>query len=161
LGVREDLLGGVAAPAPQAAPPATGNRAQSAEEQIVEIMALEPRLVARVEASGVIADFTEPEWRALAEAIVVGAKTDEPAAIIERLPRDLRDRVVRMLLDADQEDRERRLADCTARIRARRSGRTRSAVLEALRAAESRGDVTAARAAQEELNRFLSERNRT
>jgi hypothetical protein len=33
--------------------------------------------------------------------------------------------------------------------------------LEALRAAEARGDLAAARIAQEELNRFLSEKNRT
>ena len=162
LGVREAVLGGAVAPTSAAATTsASGHRARSAEEQIVEIMALEPRLVASVEASGVIADFTEPEWRALAEAIIAGSKTDEPAVVIERLPRDLRDRVVRMLLDPDQEDRERRLADCTTRIRTRRGERTRGGILETLRAAEARGDVPAARAAQEELNKSFSEKNRT
>jgi len=95
------------------------------------------------------------------EFIVDAAGTEEPAALIERLPRELRDRVVRRLIDGDQEDRERALADCIGKIRARQSGRSRGVVLEALRAAEARGDLAAARIAQEELNRFLSEKNRT
>src|SRR5439155_299661 len=62
---------------------------------------------------------------------------------------------------ANPNERERALADCIGKIQARQSGRSRGVVLEALRAAEARGDVAAARVAQEELNRFLSEKNRT
>jgi len=160
LGVREQMLRGEVTPA--AAPPAAARTsAPSVEQQLVELMALEPRLAEQVGASGVIAEFEEPTWRALAESMVAGAATDDPAAVIERLPRDLRDRVVRRLLDTEQDDRERALADLIGAIRARRSGRTRGALIEALRAAEARGDVAAARAAQEELNRSLSEKNRT
>ncbi len=145
-----------------AAPPAPMGRtkAMSAEEELVELMALDPSIVPRVDASGVIAEF-EPEWRRLAQLIVEASGADEPAAVIERLPREVRDRVVRRLIDGDQEDRERALADCIGKIRARQSGRTRGVILETLRAAEARGDVAAARVAQEELNRSLSEKNRT
>ena len=73
----------------------------------------------------------------------------------------LRDRVVRRVIEGDQEHREQALIDCIGKIRARRSGRTRGVVRETLRAAEARGDLVAARAAEEELNRFLSEKNRT
>jgi DNA primase len=160
LGVREQMLRGEVTPV--VAPPAAARAsAPTVEQQLVELMALEPRLAERVGASGVIAEFEEPTWRALAESIVAGAATDDPAAVIERLPRDLRDRVVRRLLDTEQDDRERTLADLIGAIRARQGGRTRGALIEALRAAEARGDVAAARAAQEELNRSLSEKNRT
>jgi DNA primase len=160
LGVRPEALG-AGAPVPPVVPatPARDDRARSAEEQLIELMALDPTIVPRVSASGVVCDFEQPEWRHLAEAIIDGAS--EPSAVVERLPRDLRDRVVRRLIDGDPDDRERALADCIDKIRARRSGRTRGAVLEALRAAEARGDVAAARIAQEELNKFYSEKNRT
>jgi DNA primase len=162
LGVREEMLRSEGAPAtPASSAPAGQSKAPSAEQQLIELMALEPRLAARVGASGVIAEFEEPVWRALAERIVSSAGGEDPAVVIEELPRDLRDRVVRRLLAEGEEDRERALADCIARIRARRGGRTRGAVLEELRAAEARGDLAAARAAEEELNKSLSEKNRT
>jgi DNA primase len=157
---REVLLdaGGPSAP-PPAGP--TPRHASSAEEQVVELMALDPALVARVDASGVIAEFEQPELKRLAQGIVEAASGDEPEPVLERLPRDLRDRVVRRLLDDDHADRDQMLADCIAKIRDRRSGRTRSAIVESLRAAEARGDVAAARLAEHELNKFLSEKNRT
>jgi DNA primase len=161
LGVREEMLraeGKPDAPPPAAAPRA---KAASAEEQLVELMAVDAALARRVDESGVIAEFEEPEWRALAETIVASAGQAEAGELIERLPRALRDRVVRHLIEGEQEDRERVLADCIARVRARRSGRTRVAIIDTLRAAEARGDVAAARIAQEELNRILSEKNRT
>jgi DNA primase len=163
LGVREALLGGHEPPAPTTPAPAAApaDRARSAEALLVELMALEPRLASMVHASGVIAEFEEPEWRTIAETIVASAQSDAPATVIERLPRELRDRVVRRLLDAESGDRERMLADCIARIRDRRRSRTQLALKETLRAAEARGDAAAARVAQEELNRFLSEKNRT
>jgi DNA primase len=159
---REVLLdaGAPSAP-PTAAPTAQREHASSAEEQVVELMALDPGLVARVDASGVIAEFEQPELKRLAEGIVEAAAGEGSEPVIERLPRELRDRVVRRLLDDDHGDRERMLADCIAKIRERRSGRTRSAIVETLRAAEARGDVAAARLAEHELNRFLSEKNRT
>ena len=160
LGVRPEALA-AATPILPSAPVAPGqdDRARDAEEQLIELMAIDPSVVARVSESGILAEFERPEWRRIGEAIVAGG--DDPEHVIERLPRELRDRVVRRLLDDDQEDREQALADYFAKIRARRSGRSRGVVLDALRAAEARGDVAAARRAQEELNRFLSEKNRT
>ncbi len=160
LGVRPEALGAgiVPHPGPAAVAP-RDDRARNAEEQLIELMAADPTIVPRVTASGVVSEFEQPEWRRIAQAIIDGA--EEPEAVVERLPRELRDRVVRRLLDDDQGDREQALADCIAKIRERRSGRTRSAIVEALRAAEARGDVAAARVAEHELNRFLSEKNRT
>jgi DNA primase len=159
---REVLLDAAAPAAPQpAAASARRDHASSAEEQVVELMALDPGLAARVDASGVIAEFEQPELKQLAQGIVEAAGGQASEPVIERLPRALRDRVVRRVLDDDHGDRERMLADCIAKIRERRSGRTRSAIVETLRAAEARGDVVAARQAEQELNRFLSEKNRT
>jgi DNA primase len=160
LGVRDEVLGGAApVPAPESPVAKAVGHARSAEEELVELMAVDPSVATRVEASGVIADFEQPEWRRLAQLVIDGA--EDPAALVEQLPRELRDRVVRRLIDGDQEHREQALIDCIEKIRARRSGRARGAIREALRAAEARGDLGAARAAQEELNRFLSEKNRT
>jgi DNA primase len=159
---REVLLDAGAPNVPQpTASSARAEHASSAEEQVVELMALDPGLAARVDASGVIAEFEQPELQRLAQGIVDAAGDDGGEPVIERLPRDLRDRVVRRLLEDDHGDREQALADCIAKIRERRSGRTRSAIVETLRAAEARGDVAAARLAEHELNRFLSEKNRT
>jgi DNA primase len=161
LGVREEMLRSEGRPSAPPGPPPASTKAPSAEEQLVELMALDPAVAARVRASGVLEEFEQPEWRRVAEGIAETPDVEGSESVIERLPRELRDRVVRRLLEDDQGDRERALADCIARIRARRSGRTRGAILETLRAAEARGDLAAARAAQEELNRFLSEKNRT
>jgi DNA primase len=162
LGVRDDVLGG-AAPVPPPVPTAlqASGHARDAEEQLVELMAIDPDVASQVDAAGILADFRKPEWRRLAQALIDGAGIEEPTALRERLPRELRDRVVRRLIEGDQGDREQALADYIARIRERVSGRTRDAVREALRAAEARGDLNAARAAEAELNKFLSEKNRT
>ncbi len=159
---REVLLDAESAPAasvPSSNAPA-GDHAPSAEERLVELMALDPAVVERVQASGVIAEFT-PEWRRVAEGIAGVTDAESSRAALENLPRDVRDRIVRRLFEDDPGERERVLADCITKIQARRGGRTRSAILESLRAAEARGDVAAARALEDELNRFLSEKNRT
>jgi DNA primase len=159
---REVMLDAGAPPAPATPSVARGpEHAPSAEEQIVELMAIDPAVVAQVRASGVIAEFQQPEWRQLAQGIVDGTDDETAGSVLERLPREVRDRVVRRLLEDEQGDRERVLADCIAKIMDRRGTRTRGAIVETLRAAEARGDLAAARAAAEELNRSLSEKNRT
>jgi DNA primase len=160
LGVRPEALGAglPAHPAAPSAPPRE-DRARDAEEQLVELMAVDPGVVDRVRTSGIVEEFEQPQWRRIAQAIVEGV--EEPAAIIERLPRELRDRVVRRLLDGQQEDREQALADYIERIRLRHRRPTRAALAEAVRAAAARGDVDAEREALAQLNRLYSEKNRT
>ena len=85
----------------------------------------------------------------------------DPASVVQELPREVRDRVVRRLLgEFDDEDRERALTDCIARIRARRQRRQQSHLREEIRAAEARGDAAAAQAAMQQLKN-LSEKART
>jgi DNA primase len=169
LGVREEALRAEGAPAAAAAVPRPAaafvapprrDRAHEAEERIVELLFADPALVARVRADDVLADFEEPAARRTVERLL-DAGVDR-TALVQELPRELRDRVVRRLLDETaDEDRDRMLADCIAAIRDRRARRLRGALLEELRAAEARGDTLAATAAQRRLHQHLTEKTRT
>ena len=99
--------------------------------------------------------------RATAEKLVSQTEEDR-SAVLQTLPRELRDRVARRLLEEEEgEERERMLADCIAAIRRRREHRTRGRLLAELRAAEARGDAPAAQAAQRQLHEYLTEKPRT
>jgi DNA primase len=156
LGVREEVLRAEAAPEASAAVPAAApavDRARGAEEVLVELMAADPAVVRRVLAENVIPEFEHLAWRRAAEALAAGGGERDPSAVVEGLPRELRDRVVRRLLgEFEEEDRERAVADCIARIRARGRRRVRSHLQEALRAAQARGDVEAEREAMRQLH---------
>ena len=84
------------------------------------------------------------------------------AALVQSLPRALRDRVAARLLgdDAGQEGREREFADCVAAIRRRRESDAQRRLREEIRAAEARGDETAARAARQQWQE-LTDKTRT
>jgi DNA primase len=143
LGVREEVLRAEAAPEPPAAPPRpAADRARSAEEVLVELMAADRTVVDRVLAENVIREFEHPAWRRAAETLAAGGSEVDHAAVVQALPRELRDRVVRRLLgEVEGEDRERAVGDCIARIRARGQRRRRGQLQEELRAAEARGDA--------------------
>jgi hypothetical protein len=114
----------------------------------------------RLRADDVLADFEQPVARRAVERLL-DADVDR-TALVQELPRELRDRVVRSLLgeNADQ-DRDRMLVDCIAAIRDRRARRLRGELLEELRAAEARGDALAAAAAERRLHQYLTEKTRT
>src|SRR5205823_4257212 len=141
LGVREEVLrseGAVEPPAP--VPAASG--ARGPEALLVELMAADPSVAARVRDAGVIAEFQHPEWRATAEAIAAAAGAAEPAALVQSLPRALRDRVAARLLGddpAERENREQEFADCVAAIRRRRESDAQRRLREEIRAAEAGG----------------------
>jgi DNA primase len=162
LGVPEELLRpeGLATPAAPAAasPPAT--RAPGPEELLVELMAADAEIARRVEQADVLRAFEHPTWRATAEKLVSQTEEDR-SAVLQTLPRELRDRVARRLLEEEDEERERMLADCIAAIRRRRERRARGRLLAELRAAEARGDAPAAEAAQRQLHEYLTEKPRT
>jgi DNA primase len=66
------------------------DHARSAEEELVELMAIDPSIVARVEESGIVADFEQPEWRRLAQVVIDGARiggVDRAAAARAPRPR--------------------------------------------------------------------------
>ena len=162
LGVREEMLRSEGAVEPAEPAPAPSG-ARGAEALLVELMAADPTVAARVRASGVIADFQHPEWRHTAEAIVAAAGSADPAALVQSLPRALRDRVAARLLGDDTEERdsrEREFADCVAAIRRRRESDAQRIVREEIRAAEARGDEKAARAARQQWQE-LTEKTRT
>jgi DNA primase len=159
LGVREEVLRAEGAPEAAPAPGAVAGLAteapRGAEELLVELMAADPAVAARVRAEDVVGDFEHPAWRRAAETLTAGDAPDR-AALLATLPRDLRDRVARRLLgEIADEDRERAVADCIARIRARGQRRARGRLREELRAAEARGDEAAAAAARRALKSLM------
>jgi DNA primase len=154
LGVREDLLRAEAAPQTTAPAPAAVDRARDAEEILVELMAADPAVVRRLLAENVIAQFEHPAWRSAAEALAAGGGDADPTSVVQGLPRELRDRVVRRMLgEIEEENREREVADCIVRVRERAKRRVRGRLKEELRAAQARGDVEAER----EVSRRLRE----
>jgi hypothetical protein len=123
-------------------------------------MAADAEIARRVEQADVLRAFEHPTWRATAEKLVSQTEEDR-SAVLQTLPRELRDRVARRLLEEEDEERERMLADCIAAIRRRRERRARGRLLAELRAAEARGDALAAEAAQRQLHEYLTEKPRT
>ena len=154
LGVREEMLRAESAPEPPPPAPVVPDRARDAEEQLVELMAADPAVVSRVRAANVIADFQHPAWRRTAETLLGADAEADRTAVLEALPRDLRDRVARRTLgEFEDEDRERAVADCIARILGRR---LHARLLEEMRAAEARGDQAAFEAAWRQLQSLKS-----
>jgi len=171
LGVREELLGREGRPddAPAATPEsrardgAMRTPADATEASLVALMAADPDAVAEVRRAGVVAAFQHPEWRRAAEALVAAGGAGDRTALVQSLPRELRDRLVARLLSddgAERADRERALVDCIAAIQRRPAGDAKRRIREAIRAAEACGDEAAATAARREWLE-LTEKART
>jgi DNA primase len=163
IGVAEERLRaeGVAtrAAAPVAATPRSAGPAE--EELIVELLAAHPEVVDRVRQADIVDDFEHAASREAAVQLLADPVGDR-TALVQSLPRELRDRVARRLLeDSDEHERERALADCIARIQGRRMRRLRSRLRDELRAAEARGDLPAADRAKRLLHEQLTEKTRT
>ena len=161
LGVREEMLLSEGAPetVPTAAPVAAPGPG-GAEALLVELMAEDAGLAARVAACGVIGDFQHPEWRRAAETIARAGTDADRTALVQNLPRDMRDRVARRLLEEREGGeeagaRERAVADCIAAIRRRRQRGVVRRLTEELRIAERRGDDATADAVKRELQHLI------
>jgi len=159
LGVREETLRSEGAPGitPSAAP--DESHAPGAEATLVELAAEDATLAERLAACGVIAEFQHPEWRRAAEALAHHDES-ERRALVQSLPRAVRDRVVRWLLDEPRRaaaERERAFADCIASIRRRGPRGEVRRLREELRAAEARGDAAGADAALRRLKQLMDE----
>jgi hypothetical protein len=161
LGVGEVMLRAEGTPDPEPRPiPAPSSGPPGAEALLVELMASDASLAARIAAANVIGDFEHPAWRQAAQALATAGDA-EREAVVDGLPRDLRDRIVRRLLgEFEDEDRERALTDCIAKIRAQPARRAQHALREEIRAAEARGDADGAIGAMRRL-RDLTEKART
>src|SRR5207245_1622145 len=95
--------------------------------------------------------------RAAAEALAQREETERQACL-EALPRDIRERVVRRLLEERPDvERERALADCIARIRRRGARGEERRVRDEIRAAQARGDSEAVEAAMRRLKQLMDE----
>jgi DNA primase len=163
IGVAEERLRaeGVAARAPAPSPAAPRTAGPAEEELIVELLAAHPEVGDRVRRAGVVAEFEHAVSRAAAEQLLAEPAADR-ATRVQSLPRELRDRVARRLLEeSDEEERERALADCIAKIQDRRLRRLRGRLRDELRAAEARGDLPAADRAKRMLHEQLTEKPRT
>jgi DNA primase len=163
IGVAEERLRaeGVAARAPAPAATAPRSAGPAEEELIVELLAAHPEVGERVREAGVITEFEHAGSRTAAEQLLA-EPTGDRAALVQSLPRELRDRVARRLLEeSDEEERERALADCIAKIQDRRLRRLRGRLRDELRAAEARGDLPAADRAKRMLHEQLTEKTRT
>lgn len=162
LGVREETLDALGpAPAVQApAPAAQARAATSAEELLVELLAVDPSLADAVGRPRVLDAIEDPTLRAVAERLLASPARTDRAEALEILPPALRDRVARRLLEeADEtEDRARMVTDCVNTIRQRRDDARQRALRARLQEAERRGDADAVAAAQRALNTFLTER---
>jgi DNA primase len=164
LGMRPETLLAEGTPRRAVAAPAVRPaEAPSAEELLVELMASDAGAATTVRDAQVIEVFESPDWRRLAEVLAETSNDEDRNEIVQQLPRTLRDRVVHRLLGdvADEEDRERVLADCIAAIRRRHGRRARNELRDALRAAEQRGDAAGVAAAQEAFQRALADKDRT
>jgi DNA primase len=163
IGVAEERLRaeGVAVRAPAPAPAAPRAVGPAEEELIVELLAAHPEIGDRVRQAGIVADFEHQGSRAAAEQLLAETSGDR-TSLVQSLPRELRDRVARRLLDeSDEQERDRALADCIARIQDRRLRRVRGRLRDELRAAEARGDLPAADRAKRMLHEQLTEKPRT
>jgi DNA primase len=163
IGVAEERLRaeGVAGRAPAPAPVTSRAAGPAEEELIVELLAAHPEIGDRVRQAGIVADFEHQGSRAAAEQLLAESAVDR-TSLVQSLPRELRDRVARRLLDeSDEQERDRALADCIARIQNRRLRRLRGRLRDELRAAEARGDLPAADRAKRMLHEQLTEKPRT
>src|SRR5206468_3063944 len=92
-----------------------------------------------------------------AEALAQRDETERQARL-EALPRDIRERVVRRLLEERPDvERERALADCIAHIRRRGPRGEERRVRDEIRAAQARGDSEAVEAAMRRLKQLMDE----
>src|SRR5207249_812299 len=114
LGVREESLREEGRP--ELASPGSEDAARAPEaaggpeELLVELMAADPEVANRVRVENVIPDFAHPLWRRTAESLT--AIVHDPAAVIDVVPPQLRDRVARRVLGEEaEEDRARAVAD--------------------------------------------------
>ncbi len=164
LGVREEVLRSEGAPEtkPAPSPAVDAGRPAGPEELLVELLVADPALAPRLRAENIVDEFEHPALRTTAERIVGGDDVSDRSALLQGLPRTLRDRVARRLLDENtDEDRDRMVADCIAAIRTRRARLQRGRLHEELRAAQARGDLAAERQLERQLAQQLTEKTRT
>jgi DNA primase len=159
LGVRETAL--IEAGAPEAVKfERVEERVHAAgpEELLVELLVADPQLAERLRGENITTDFEHPVWRGTVQRVVDEGSDLDRTALLQTLPRAMRDRIAqRLLTESTDEDRDRVVADCIAAIRTRRARIQRGRLLEELRAAQARGDL----AAERQLTKHLTEKTRT
>ncbi|HEV8718844.1 MAG TPA: DNA primase [Candidatus Binatia bacterium] len=157
FGVNEEELRSTAASqdAPRAQPPSPAPRREVqspqviAEAELIQLMLIERRAATRVAAEGVVSAFQQ--WKDLAADIITAWEQTgklDLGAFLDRLPKAIADRVTkayaRTVEDPEEEqERERLLRDCIAKIRTAQRKSERERLRWEIREAEQKGDEAA------------------
>jgi DNA primase len=117
----------------------------TAETELIQLMLVSRRAALRVAEEGIVAAFQE--WGELATELIAAwqqAGRIDFGAFLDRLPKELADRVMRAYTGGPSEElepeQERLLLDCIARIRAAQRKFKREQLQREIREAEQRGD---------------------
>jgi DNA primase len=131
-------------------------QAASAEELLVALMLQDAEVIAAVDRAGVIEDFDDGPWRALAIDLLAAAREGAPldsATVLGRLDDANATRMTARLVDANDDEATRRqiVVDCFSKLRHRARERERLRVLRQIREAEARGNLEAVAEGQRQL----------
>jgi len=131
-------------------------QAASAEELLVALMLHDAEVIAAVDQAGVIEDFDDGPWRALAIDLLAATREGAPldsATVLGRLDDANAARMTARLLDANDDEATRRqiVVDCFSKLRHRARERERLRVLRQIREAEARGNLEAVAEGQRQL----------
>lgn len=131
-------------------------QAASAEELLVALMLQDAEVIAAVDRAGVIDDFDDGPWRALAIDLLAATREGAPldsATVIGRLDDASAARMTARLCDANDDEATRRqiVVDCFSKLRHRARERERLRVLRQIREAEARGNLEAVAEGQRQL----------
>jgi len=147
--ISEAVLRREGLPRPQADAPAAPRRrrggAPGPEELLITVMLADTNTVAVVDQTGIINSMDAGVWKDAADAMIERVRTAgamDPAAIIEGLPEEYRDRVAARLGEdayAEAALRDRVLDDCVRSIERKARRRHNQAMLSELRKREDLG----------------------
>ena len=143
-------------PTRTARPSGRSFQAASAEELLVALMLHDADVIAAVDQAGVIEDFDDGPWRALAIDLLAAAREGarlDAATVLGRLDDASAARMTARLLDANDDEATRRqiVVDCFSKLRHRARERERLRVLRQIREAEARGNLEAVAEGQRQL----------
>jgi DNA primase len=129
------------------------------EAELILLMLTDRNAALRVAAAGVVPAFQQ--WGAMAEEIIAawqkGGQLDL-GAFLDRLPKALADRVTRTYTqqetEGEEQERQRLLLDCIAKIRNAQGKSAREKLLREIREAERQGDDAAVRRGLQRLQKW-------
>lgn len=142
--VRRPLPGPASAARPESPPRPAPTMLSAEESQLIELLLVEPSLRRR-DLEGILGEWLAPEPMALVRRVVAAGDGLDPADLFEALGAKARERVATALLAAEDTrhpygNASQLFEDCLTGLRKRRRSEQRTRLVEAIRAAEARGD---------------------